>query len=45
MMAPRSRWKFSPQLEDEAGQLVVQSERSIAQVARELQVSPDTLGN
>ncbi|MBB1034906.1 transposase [Dietzia sp. CQ4] len=44
-MAPRSRRKFSPQFEAEAVQLVIQSDRSIAKVAGELEINPGTLGN
>lgn len=44
-MAPRSRRKFSPQFKAEAVQLVIQSERSIAEVAGELEINPGTLGN
>ena len=45
IMAPRSRRKFSPQFKAEAVQLVIQSERSIAEVAGELEINPGTLGN
>jgi transposase-like protein len=44
-MAPRSRRKFSPQFKADAVQLVIQSERPIAEVAGELEINPGTLGN
>lgn len=44
-MAPRSHRKFSPQFKAEAVHLVIQSERSIAEVAGELEINPGTLGN
>lgn len=37
--------KYSPEFRDEAVQLVINSSRSIAQVARELSVHEGTLGN
>ena len=39
------RRKFSAQYKDEAVQLVIQSGRPIAQVARELGINDGTLGN
>lgn len=39
------RRKFSAQYKDEAVQLVIQSGRPIAQVARELGINEGTLGN
>jgi transposase-like protein len=46
-MSPPStrRRKFSPQFKAEAVQLVLQSGRPIAEVARELQINDGTLGN
>lgn len=44
-MAASSRRKFSPQFKTEAVQLVLQSDRSIAEVAGELAINPGTLGN
>lgn len=41
----RPRRKFSSQFWTEAGQLVIQSDRSIAQVASELEMNAVTLGN
>ncbi|MEV8221581.1 MULTISPECIES: transposase [Mycobacteriales] len=43
-MAPRSRRKFRPQFKAEAVQLVIQSERSIAEVAGELEIQPRHVG-
>ena len=43
-MGARSRRKFSPQFKAEAVQLVIQSDRSIAEVAGELDINPGTLG-
>ena len=37
--------KFSPEFRDEAAQMVVNTSRSIAEVAREIGVSETTLGN
>jgi transposase-like protein len=45
MSPPTRRRKFSPQFKAEAVQLVVQSGRPIAEVARELQINDRTLGN
>lgn len=45
MPAPRSRRKFSPQFKAEAMQLAIQTGRSIAEVAGELDIDPGTLGN
>ena len=42
---PEKRRKFSPQFKAEAVQLVVASGRSVAEVARELQINEGTLGN
>tara|TARA_R100000306_G_scaffold51472_2_gene48442 strand:+ start:427 stop:720 length:294 start_codon:yes stop_codon:yes gene_type:complete len=44
-MAASSRRRFSPQFKAEAVQLVLQSDRSIAEVAGELAINPGTLGN
>ena len=44
-MATSSRRRFSPQFKAEAVQLVLQSDRSIAEVAGELAITPGTLGN
>ncbi|MCT1887053.1 IS3 family transposase [Dietzia cinnamea] len=44
-MAVSSRRRFSPQFKAEAVQLVLQSDRSIAEVAGELAINPGTLGN
>jgi len=43
-MSERRR-KFSPQFKAEAVQLVLQSGRPIAEIARELQINEGTLGN
>jgi len=43
-MSERSR-KYSPQFKAEAVQLVIQTGRPIAEVARELQINESTLGN
>jgi len=37
--------KFSPEFREEAARLVIDSSRSIADVAREIRVSETTLGN
>jgi transposase len=37
--------KFSPEFRDEAARMVIDSSRSIAEVAREIGVSETTLGN
>lgn len=42
---PEKRRKFSPQFKAEAVQLVVASGRPVAEVARELESNPGTLGN
>ena len=42
---PQQRRKFSPQFKAEAVQLVIESGRPIAHVARELGVVEQTLGN
>lgn len=44
-MGARSRLKFSPQFKAEVVQLVVQSGRSIAEVAGELDLNAGTLDN
>lgn len=44
-MAISPRRKFSAQFKAEAGQMVMQNDRSIAQVAKELQIHDGTLGN
>lgn len=44
-MAGRTRRKFSPQFKADAAQLVMQSDRSIIEVASELIINPGTLGN
>lgn len=45
-MVPRKKHrKFSTKFRDEAVRLVVETSRPIAQVARELAVNDDTLGN
>src|SRR5690625_274338 len=44
-MSSSSRRKFSAQIKAEAVQLVLQSERSIAEVAGELDINAGTLGN
>ena len=41
----RSRRKFSPQFKAEAVQFVIETERPIAEVARELEINEGTLGN
>lgn len=43
-MAEKYR-KFSPEFRDEAARMVIDSSRSIAEVAREIGVSETTLGN
>ena len=45
MSTQRQRRKFSAQFKAEAVQLVIESGRSAAEVARELQVNEGTLGN
>jgi transposase len=42
---PERRRKFSPEFRDEAVKMVVDSDRPVAQVARELGINPGTLGN
>lgn len=44
-MTVSSRRRFSPQFKAEAVQLVLQSDRSNAEVAEELAINPGTLGN
>jgi transposase-like protein len=44
-MARRERSRFSPEFRDEAVRVVIESNRPIAQVARELGISDGTLGN
>lgn len=44
-MASSKRRRFSAQFKAEAVQLVVQDDRPIVEVARELQINPGTLGN
>ena len=39
------RRKFSPEFNDEAVKIVIESSRAIAEVAREIQVNEGTLGN
>src|SRR4029453_19200536 len=39
------RRKFSPEFKGEAGKMVIESSRAIAEVARESQVNEGTLGN
>jgi transposase-like protein len=39
------RRKFSPEFRDEAVKMVIDGNRSVAQVARELGINPGTLGN
>jgi transposase len=41
----RERSRFTPEFKDEAVRFVIESGRSIAQVARELGISDGTLGN
>lgn len=43
-MSERRR-KYSPEFKDEAVKLVIELSRSIAEVAREIQVNETTLGN
>ena len=42
---PERRRKFSPDFRDEAIKMVIEGDRSIAQIARELGVNAGTLGN
>jgi transposase-like protein len=42
---PERRRKFSPEFRDEAVKMVIEGNRSTAQVARELGINPGTLGN
>src|SRR5512135_2558230 len=42
---PEQRRRFSPQFKAEAVQLVLESKRSIAEVARDLGIHEGTLGN
>lgn len=42
---PEERRKFSPRFKAEAVQLVVTTGRPVAEVARELEINPGTLGN
>jgi transposase len=39
------RRKFTPEFKDEAVKMVIESSRSVAEVAREIQVNEGTLGN
>ena len=42
---PERRRKFSPEFKDEAVKMVIESSRSIAEVARNIHVNEGTLGN
>jgi transposase-like protein len=42
---PERRRKYSPEFKEEAARMVVESSRSIAEVAREIGVNETTLGN
>lgn len=42
---PERRRKFSPEFRDEAVKMVIDTSRSIAEVARDIQVNEGTLGN
>jgi transposase len=42
---PERRRKFSPEFRDEAVKMVIETNRPIAVVARELGINPGTLGN
>lgn len=42
---PRKRRSFTPEFKEEAAKMVVESSRSAAQVARELQIDEQTLRN
>ncbi|MQM25641.1 transposase, partial [Glycomyces albidus] len=42
---PAKRRKFSPQFKAEAVQMVVQTGRTVAEVARDLGINSTTLGN
>lgn len=42
---PERRRKFSPEYRDEAVRMVIDGNRPITQVARELGINPGTLGN
>jgi transposase-like protein len=42
---PERRRKYSPEFREEAARMVVESSRSIAEVAREIGVNETTLGN
>ncbi|UUW89638.1 IS3 family transposase [Pimelobacter simplex] len=42
---PEKRRKFTPEFKDEAVKMVIESSRSIAEVAREIHVNEGTLGN
>jgi transposase len=42
---PERRRKFSPEFRDEAVKMVIDGNRPVAQVARELGINPGTLGN
>ena len=44
-MQGRDRARFSPEFNDEAVRLVIESGRPIAQIARELGINDGTLGN
>jgi transposase len=42
---PERRRKFSPEFRDEAVKMVIDTSRSIAEIARDIQVNEGTLGN
>jgi len=42
---PERRRKFTPEFKDEAVKMVIETSRSIAEVAREIHVNEGTLGN
>lgn len=42
---PEKRRKFTPEFKDEAVKMVIESGRSIAEIAREIHVNEGTLGN
>ncbi len=42
---PERRRKFSPEFRDEAVKMVIEGNRPVAQVARELGINAGTLGN
>ena len=41
----RGRKSFTPEFKDEAVKMVIESSRSIAEVAREIHINEGTLGN